>query len=179
MPRPARNHNSAGRKRRGRAASSCPFSPAAPARRNGVTSAGTAGIWRGEAGGWLPLRVPGAAAAPAPGPGPRPGAARPGPAMPAAMSPAAPAAQEALEAAGRIIDRQIQDDRCYPDLSELLAVPAPGEGPRGARRGPGVGRARGWLRGQLRAAGPQGALHGGLRRAAPKRCRFLGALRHV
>lgn len=48
-------------------------------------------------------------------------------AMPAAMSPAAPTAQEALEIAGRIIDRQIQDDRCYPDLSELLAVPAPGE----------------------------------------------------
>lgn len=47
--------------------------------------------------------------------------------MPAATSPAAPAAQEALEIAGRIIDRQIQDDRCYPDLSELLAVPAPGE----------------------------------------------------
>ncbi|KAL2294212.1 hypothetical protein Nmel_007937 [Mimus melanotis] len=45
--------------------------------------------------------------------------------MPAATSPAAPAAQEALEIAGRIIDRQIQDDRCYPDLSELLAVPAP------------------------------------------------------
>uniref|UniRef100_A0A8C3E348 Nucleoporin 155 n=1 Tax=Corvus moneduloides TaxID=1196302 RepID=A0A8C3E348_CORMO len=40
--------------------------------------------------------------------------------------PAAPTAQEALENAGRIIDRQIQDDRCYPDLSELLAVPAPG-----------------------------------------------------
>uniref|UniRef100_A0A672U7C8 Nuclear pore complex protein Nup155 n=1 Tax=Strigops habroptila TaxID=2489341 RepID=A0A672U7C8_STRHB len=35
-------------------------------------------------------------------------------------------ASEALEIAGRIIDRQIQDDRCYPDLSELLAVPAPG-----------------------------------------------------
>lgn len=48
-------------------------------------------------------------------------------AMPTAMIPAAPAAQEALEIAGRIIDRQIQDDRCYPDLSELLAVPAPGE----------------------------------------------------
>uniref|UniRef100_A0A8C6YMQ4 Nucleoporin 155 n=1 Tax=Nothoprocta perdicaria TaxID=30464 RepID=A0A8C6YMQ4_NOTPE len=46
--------------------------------------------------------------------------------MPAAMSPAAPGAHEALEVAGRIIDRQIQDDRCYPDLSELLAVPAPG-----------------------------------------------------
>ncbi|NXI15767.1 NU155 protein, partial [Irena cyanogastra] len=34
-------------------------------------------------------------------------------AMPAATSPAAPAAQEALEIAGRIIDRQIQDDRCW------------------------------------------------------------------
>uniref|UniRef100_A0A8C3E310 Nucleoporin 155 n=1 Tax=Corvus moneduloides TaxID=1196302 RepID=A0A8C3E310_CORMO len=43
-----------------------------------------------------------------------------------ATFPAAPTAQEALENAGRIIDRQIQDDRCYPDLSELLAVPAPG-----------------------------------------------------
>ncbi|NXX43946.1 NU155 protein, partial [Tricholaema leucomelas] len=47
-------------------------------------------------------------------------------AVPAAMSPVAPTTQEALETAGRIIDRQIQDDRCYPDLSELLAVPAPG-----------------------------------------------------
>ncbi|NWU89366.1 NU155 protein, partial [Upupa epops] len=46
--------------------------------------------------------------------------------MPVAMSPAAPTALETLEIAGRIIDRQIQDDRCYPDLSELLAVPAPG-----------------------------------------------------
>ncbi|XP_064356435.1 nuclear pore complex protein Nup155-like isoform X1 [Dromaius novaehollandiae] len=53
-------------------------------------------------------------------------ASSPGAAMPAAISPAAPTAQEALEIAGRIIDRQIQDDRCYPDLSELLAVPAPG-----------------------------------------------------
>ncbi|XP_074992246.1 nuclear pore complex protein Nup155-like isoform X2 [Calonectris borealis] len=46
--------------------------------------------------------------------------------MPAAMSPAAPTAHEVLEIAGCIIDRQIQDDRCYPDLSELLAVPVPG-----------------------------------------------------
>uniref|UniRef100_A0A803T7F9 Nuclear pore complex protein Nup155 n=1 Tax=Anolis carolinensis TaxID=28377 RepID=A0A803T7F9_ANOCA len=46
--------------------------------------------------------------------------------MPAALNPAgAPALQEALENAGRIIDRQVQDDRCYPDLSELLSVPAP------------------------------------------------------
>lgn len=79
----------------------------------------------------FPAAGPAPGSRPRPGPGRGPGAARPGPAMPAAMSPAAPAAQEALEAAGRIIDRQIQDDRCYPDLSELLAVPAPGEGPRG------------------------------------------------
>ncbi|XP_026571593.1 nuclear pore complex protein Nup155 isoform X1 [Pseudonaja textilis] len=47
--------------------------------------------------------------------------------MPVALNPAAaPALQEALENAGRIIDRQIQEDRCYPDLSELLNVPAPG-----------------------------------------------------
>ncbi|KAF7243992.1 hypothetical protein EYD10_09814 [Varanus komodoensis] len=46
--------------------------------------------------------------------------------MPVALNPAAvPGLQEALENAGRIIDRQIQDDRCYPDLSELLSVPAP------------------------------------------------------
>lgn len=48
-------------------------------------------------------------------------------AMPAAMSPGAPPLQEALEGAGRIIDRQVQADRCYPDLAERLAVPAPGE----------------------------------------------------
>ncbi|NXF69848.1 NU155 protein, partial [Ciccaba nigrolineata] len=47
-------------------------------------------------------------------------------AMPVALIPTAPSAQEALEIAGRNIDRQIQDDRCYPDLSELLAVPEPG-----------------------------------------------------
>ncbi|XP_074787864.1 nuclear pore complex protein Nup155 isoform X6 [Athene noctua] len=46
--------------------------------------------------------------------------------MPVALIPTAPSAQEALEVAGRNIDRQIQDDRCYPDLSELLAVPEPG-----------------------------------------------------
>ncbi|XP_012873976.1 PREDICTED: nuclear pore complex protein Nup155 [Dipodomys ordii] len=33
--------------------------------------------------------------------------------------------QEALENAGRLIDRQLQEDRMYPDLSELLTVPAP------------------------------------------------------
>uniref|UniRef100_A0A8C0QQB1 Nucleoporin 155 n=1 Tax=Chelonoidis abingdonii TaxID=106734 RepID=A0A8C0QQB1_CHEAB len=46
--------------------------------------------------------------------------------LPSSALPAAPALQEVLENAGRIIDRQIQDDRCYPDLSELLAVPTPG-----------------------------------------------------
>ncbi|XP_020651332.3 nuclear pore complex protein Nup155 [Pogona vitticeps] len=44
--------------------------------------------------------------------------------MPVALSPATGPAL--LEEAGRIIDQRIQDDRCYPDLSELLAVPAPG-----------------------------------------------------
>lgn len=47
--------------------------------------------------------------------------------MPAVMIPAAPTAHEVLEIAGCIIDRQIQDDRCYPDLSKLLAVPVPGK----------------------------------------------------
>ncbi|XP_053557191.1 nuclear pore complex protein Nup155 [Bombina bombina] len=44
--------------------------------------------------------------------------------MPSAI-PGAPAAamQEALEGAGRIMDRQLQEDRAYPDLSELLLVP--------------------------------------------------------
>ncbi|XP_060617389.2 nuclear pore complex protein Nup155 [Anolis sagrei] len=47
--------------------------------------------------------------------------------MPAALNPAggAPASQETLENAGRHIDRQLQEDRCYPDLSELLSVSAP------------------------------------------------------
>lgn len=35
--------------------------------------------------------------------------------------------QEALENAGRLIDRQLQEDRMYPDLSELLMVSAPSE----------------------------------------------------
>lgn len=45
--------------------------------------------------------------------------------MPASTS--ASALQEALENAGRLIDRQLQEDRMYPDLSELLMVPAPSE----------------------------------------------------
>lgn len=48
--------------------------------------------------------------------------------MPVALSPAmAPGLQEALEDAGRNIDRLLHDDRNYPDLSEQLSVPAPGE----------------------------------------------------
>lgn len=46
-------------------------------------------------------------------------------AMPASTS--AAALQEALENAGRLIDRQLQEDRMYPDLSELLMVSAPSE----------------------------------------------------
>ncbi|KAK1345362.1 hypothetical protein QTO34_014073 [Cnephaeus nilssonii] len=46
-----------------------------------------------------------------------------GSAMPASTS--ASALQEALENAGRLIDRQLLEDRMYPDLSELLLVSAP------------------------------------------------------
>ncbi|KAF3828597.1 hypothetical protein GH733_004798 [Mirounga leonina] len=46
-----------------------------------------------------------------------------GSAMPASTS--ASALQETLENAGRLIDRQLQEDRMYPDLSELLMVSAP------------------------------------------------------
>uniref|UniRef100_A0A8C4PPP1 Nucleoporin 155 n=1 Tax=Equus asinus TaxID=9793 RepID=A0A8C4PPP1_EQUAS len=46
-----------------------------------------------------------------------------GSATPASTS--AAALQEALENAGRLIDRQLQEDRMYPDLSELLMVSAP------------------------------------------------------
>ncbi|XP_016079465.1 PREDICTED: nuclear pore complex protein Nup155 isoform X2 [Miniopterus natalensis] len=46
-----------------------------------------------------------------------------GSATPASAS--AAALQEALENAGRLIDRQLQEDRMYPDLSELLMVSAP------------------------------------------------------
>lgn len=46
-------------------------------------------------------------------------------AMPASTS--AAALQETLENAGRLIDRQLQEDRMYPDLSELLMVSAPSE----------------------------------------------------
>ncbi|EPY80932.1 hypothetical protein CB1_000775013 [Camelus ferus] len=50
-----------------------------------------------------------------------------GSAMPASTPASAlqAALQEALENAGRLIDRQLQEDRMYPDLSELLMVSAP------------------------------------------------------
>lgn len=48
-----------------------------------------------------------------------------GSAIPASATTAA--LQEALENAGRLIDRQLQEDRMYPDLSELLMVSAPSE----------------------------------------------------
>ncbi|XP_076159281.1 nuclear pore complex protein Nup155 isoform X1 [Alosa pseudoharengus] len=46
--------------------------------------------------------------------------------MPSTVGPSSSAAalQEALESAGRLIDRHLQEDRCFPDLSELLNVPA-------------------------------------------------------
>ena len=44
--------------------------------------------------------------------------------MPPVLGAASPAAgfAEALENSGRIIDRHLQEDRCFPDLSELLSV---------------------------------------------------------
>uniref|UniRef100_A0A672ZD62 Nucleoporin 155 n=1 Tax=Sphaeramia orbicularis TaxID=375764 RepID=A0A672ZD62_9TELE len=47
-------------------------------------------------------------------------------AMPSAAGPSSPAAAlaEALENSARLIDRHLQDDRCFPDLSELLSVPS-------------------------------------------------------
>ncbi|XP_030048906.1 nuclear pore complex protein Nup155 [Microcaecilia unicolor] len=51
--------------------------------------------------------------------------------MPSSLTPSAPALaaaaamQEALDSAGRVIDQQLQEDRCYPDLAQLLSVPAP------------------------------------------------------
>lgn len=46
--------------------------------------------------------------------------------MPSSLSASGPAAglNEVLENTGRLIDRHLQDDRCFPDLSELLNVPA-------------------------------------------------------
>ncbi|XP_046901135.1 nuclear pore complex protein Nup155 isoform X1 [Hypomesus transpacificus] len=46
--------------------------------------------------------------------------------MPSSVGPSSPAAAlaEALESSGRLIDRHLQEDRCFPDLSELLNVPS-------------------------------------------------------
>ncbi|XP_066568276.1 nuclear pore complex protein Nup155 isoform X2 [Amia ocellicauda] len=46
--------------------------------------------------------------------------------MPSSLGASSPgtALQEALENSGRLIDRHLQEDRYYPDLSELLNVPA-------------------------------------------------------
>ncbi|KAM9841021.1 nuclear pore complex protein Nup155 [Aulostomus maculatus] len=46
--------------------------------------------------------------------------------MPSSAGPSSPAAAlaEALDNSARLIDRHLQDDRCFPDLSELLSVPS-------------------------------------------------------
>ncbi|MCI4388036.1 hypothetical protein PGIGA_G00080920 [Pangasianodon gigas] len=46
--------------------------------------------------------------------------------MPSSLGPSSVAAalQEALENSARLIDRHLQEDRCFPDLSELLNVPS-------------------------------------------------------
>uniref|UniRef100_A0A8C2EBY7 Nuclear pore complex protein Nup155 n=1 Tax=Cyprinus carpio TaxID=7962 RepID=A0A8C2EBY7_CYPCA len=46
--------------------------------------------------------------------------------MPSSLGSSSPAAalQEALESSSRLIDRHLQEDRCFPDLSELLNVPS-------------------------------------------------------
>uniref|UniRef100_A0A665VF31 Nuclear pore complex protein Nup155 n=1 Tax=Echeneis naucrates TaxID=173247 RepID=A0A665VF31_ECHNA len=48
------------------------------------------------------------------------------PAMPSSAGPGSLAAAlaEALENSARLIDKHLQDDRCFPDLSELLSVPS-------------------------------------------------------
>lgn len=46
--------------------------------------------------------------------------------MPSSLGSSSPAAvlQEALENSSRLIDKHLQEDRCFPDLSELLNVPS-------------------------------------------------------
>lgn len=52
-------------------------------------------------------------------------------AMPSSLGPSSVAAalQEALENSARLIDRHLQEDRCFPDLSELLNVPSHSKSP--------------------------------------------------
>lgn len=45
----------------------------------------------------------------------------------AGLSSPAAALAEVLENSARLIDRHLQDDRCFPDLSELLSVPSHSE----------------------------------------------------
>lgn len=54
-------------------------------------------------------------------------------AMPSSLGPSSVAAalQEALENSARLIDRHLQEDRCFPDLSELLNVPSHSKSPPG------------------------------------------------
>ena len=49
--------------------------------------------------------------------------------MPSGAGPSSPAAAlaEALENSSRLIDKHLQEDRCFPDLSELLSVPCHSE----------------------------------------------------
>ncbi|XP_037120775.1 nuclear pore complex protein Nup155 [Syngnathus acus] len=46
--------------------------------------------------------------------------------MPSIAGPSSPSAAlvEALDSSARLVDRHLQDDRCFPDLSELLSVPS-------------------------------------------------------
>uniref|UniRef100_A0A3B3B9V2 Uncharacterized protein n=1 Tax=Oryzias melastigma TaxID=30732 RepID=A0A3B3B9V2_ORYME len=49
--------------------------------------------------------------------------------MPSSAGPSSPAAAlaEALENSSRLIDKHLQEDRCFPELSELLSVPSHSE----------------------------------------------------
>lgn len=49
--------------------------------------------------------------------------------MPSSAGHSSPTAAlaEALENSARLIDKHLQDDRCFPDLSELLSVPSHSE----------------------------------------------------
>lgn len=63
--------------------------------------------------------------------------------MPSSAGPSSPAAAlaEALENSSRLIDKHLQDDRCFPDLSELLSVPSHSESCRGGTEGIKTGKA--------------------------------------
>lgn len=63
--------------------------------------------------------------------------------MPSSAGPSSPAAAlaEALENSSRVIDKHLQDDRCFPDLSELLSVPSHSESCRDATEDIKTGKA--------------------------------------